>query len=152
MKDLNRLCREAAPYLLSLLRIMSALLLLQHGTQKLLDFPARAAGRAAPEFLSLIWWAGAIELVGGVLLAVGLFSRPVAFILSGELAFAYFIGHAGRGFFPILNAGELAALYCFVFLYLAAAGPGPWSLDRLVSERRDDAVTPAAVPTDLDRA
>jgi putative oxidoreductase len=152
MSSLDRLGRVAAPYLLSVLRIMSALLLLQHGTQKLLDFPARAAGRAAPEFLSLVWWAGALELGGGVLLAIGLFSRPVAFILSGELAFAYFIGHAGRGFFPILNAGELAALYCFVFLYLAAAGPGPWSLDRLLWERRDDVAAPRAVPSDLDRA
>jgi putative oxidoreductase len=152
MSSLERLGAAAAPHLLSVLRIMSSLLLLQHGTQKLLDFPARAAGRAAPEFLSLIWWAGAIELVGGILLAIGLFSRPVAFILSGELAFAYFIGHAGRGFFPILNAGELAALYCFVFLYLAAAGPGPWSLDRSMAERRDGVAVPRAVPSDLDRA
>jgi putative oxidoreductase len=152
MSSLERLGAAAAPHLLSVLRIMSSLLLLQHGTQKLLDFPARAAGRAAPEFLSLIWWAGTIELVGGILLAIGLFSRPVAFILSGELAFAYFIGHAGRGFFPILNAGELAALYCFVFLYLAAAGPGPWSLDRSMAERRDGVAVPRAVPSDLDRA
>jgi putative oxidoreductase len=148
MSSLDHFGRIAAPHLLSLLRVMSALLLLQHGTQKLLGFPARAAGRAAPEFLSLIWWAGAIELVGGILLAVGLFSRPVAFILSGELAFAYFIGHAGRGFFPILNAGELAALYCFVFLYLAAAGPGPWSLDRVLWRRHGDLATPEAVHTD----
>jgi putative oxidoreductase len=147
MSSLDRLCRDAAPHLLSLLRIMAALLLLQHGTQKLLDFPARAAGRAAPEFLSLIWWAGAIELVGGILLAVGLFSRATAFILSGELAFAYFIGHAGRGFYPILNAGELAALYCFVFLYLAAAGPGPWSLDWLLWRRRGGVAASEVVHT-----
>src|SRR5205807_1342601 len=74
--------------------------------------------------------AGALELVGGALLLVGLFTRPVAFILSGEMAFAYFMAHAGQGFWPLLNRGELAALYCFVFLYLAAAGGGPWSLDR----------------------
>lgn len=147
MSSIERLGAAAAPHLLSVLRIMSALLLLQHGTQKLLDFPARAAGRAAPEFLSLLWFAGALELVGGILLAIGLFSRPVAFILAGELAFAYFIGHAGRGFFPILNAGELAALYCFVFLYLAAAGPGPWSLDRVLWRRHGDLATPESVHT-----
>jgi putative oxidoreductase len=137
MSNIERMARNAAPHLLSLLRIMAALLLLQHGTQKLLGFPPMAAGRAAPEFMTMIWFAGAIELVGGTLLALGLFSRTTAFILSGELAFAYFIGHAPRGFFPIVNAGELAALYSFVFLYLAAAGPGPWSLDRLMGNRRD---------------
>jgi putative oxidoreductase len=122
--------------MLSVLRIVSALMLLQHGTQKLLDFPARAAGRAAPDFLSLLWFAGAIELVGGILLAIGLFSRPVAFMLSGQMAFAYWSSHGPRGVFPLLNGGELAALYCFVFLTLAAAGPGPWSLDRLLSGGR----------------
>src|SRR5215208_3155645 len=120
MSNVERMARDAAPHLLSLLRIMAALLLLQHGTQKL---------------LGLYWFAGMIELVGGVLLALGLFSRTTAFILSGELAFAYWMGHAPRGFLPIVNAGELAALYCFVFLYLAAAGPGPWSVDRLLSNR-----------------
>ncbi len=139
MSSLERLACSAAPHLLSLLRIMAALLLLQHGTQKLLGFPPMPPGRSAPEFLTLIWFAGAIELIGGVLLAIGLFSRATAFILSGELAFAYWIGHAPRGFFPILNAGELAALYCFVFLYLAAAGPGPWSVDRLLSGREREA-------------
>ena len=135
MSTLERLARDAAPHLLSLLRIMAALLLLQHGTQKLLGFPPMPPGRSAPEFLTLIWFAGVIELIGGVLLAIGLFSRATAFILSGELAFAYWIGHAPRGFLPIVNAGELAALYCFVFLYLAAAGPGPWSVDRLLNRR-----------------
>jgi putative oxidoreductase len=137
MSSLDRFCRDAAPHLLSILRIMAALLLLQHGTQKLLGFPPLPPGRSAPEFLTLIWFAGAIELVGGVLLAIGLFSRATAFILSGELAFAYWLSHASRGFYPILNAGELAALYCFVFLYLAAAGPGPWSLDRLLWRQYD---------------
>ena len=117
---------------------MAALLLLQHGTQKLLGFPPMPPGRSAPEFLTLIWFAGVIELVGGILLAVGLFSRTAAFILSGQLAFAYWIGHAPRGFFPIQNTGELAALYSFVFLYLAAAGPGPWSIDHVVSRRNRD--------------
>jgi putative oxidoreductase len=142
MSSLDRLCRDAAPHLLSMLRIMAALLLLQHGTQKLLGFPPLPPGSSGPEFLTLIWFAGVIELVGGVLLALGLLSRATAFILSGELAFAYWIGHAPRGFYPILNAGELAALYCFVFLYLAAAGPGPWSLDRLLWRGRSGVAAP----------
>ena len=137
MSSLDRLCRDAAPHLLSLLRVMAALLLLQHGMQKLLGFPPLPPGRSAPEFLTLIWFAGIIELIGGVLLAIGLFSRATAFILSGELAFAYWLSHASRGFYSILNAGELAALYCFVFLYLAAAGPGTWSLDRLLWRQYD---------------
>lgn len=118
------------PELLSVLRIMSALLLLQHGTMKHLNFPAGPMNNAAIASLSGI--AGLIELVGGLLLLVGLFTRPVAFVLSGLMAAAYFIAHAPRDFFPILNGGELAALYCFVFLFLAAAGGGPWSLDRAV--------------------
>ena len=138
MSNVDRMARDAAPHLLSLLRIMAALLLLQHGTQKLLGFPPMPPGRSGPEFMTLIWFAGAIELVGGVLLALGLFSRTTAFILSGELAFAYWMGHGPRGFFPILNGGELAALYSFVFLYLAAAGPGPWSVDRMISGRRNN--------------
>jgi putative oxidoreductase len=117
-----------APRLLSILRIMSGLLLLQHGTGKLLKFPA---GAVPPTFnlMSMPGYAGIIEFVCGILLVIGLFSRPAAFIASGMTAVAYFMIHAQRGFFPILNGGELAALYCFVFLYLAAAGPGPWSID-----------------------
>ena len=117
------------PQLLSVLRIMSALLLLQHGTTKHLGFPPGPMNDV--ETFSLGGIAGLFELVGGVLLAIGLWSRPVAFVLSGLMAAAYFIGHAGRGFYPLLNGGELAALYCFVFLYLAAAGPGPWSVDAM---------------------
>ena len=117
-----------APRLLSILRIMSGLLLLQHGTGKLLKFPA---GVVPPTFSlnSMPGYAGIIELVCGILLAIGLFSRPAAFIASGMTAVAYFMVHAPQGFYPILNRGELAVLYCFVFLYLAAAGPGPWSID-----------------------
>jgi putative oxidoreductase len=96
---------------------------------KLLSYPAPFPRPV--ELFSLIGLAGVLELFGGALLLVGLFTRPVAFILSGEMAFAYFMAHAPRGFWPILNGGELAALYSFVFLYLAAAGGGPWSLDRL---------------------
>lgn len=117
-----------APRLLSILRIMSGLLFLQHGTAKHLKFPTIPMFAKLEPF-SLPGIAGYLELVGGVLLILGLFTRPTAFILSGLMAVAYFIGHAGRGFYPILNQGELAILYCFVFLYLAAAGPGPWSID-----------------------
>ncbi len=117
-----------APRMLSVLRIMSALIFLAHGTQKLLGFPAHPN---PPAMWSLSWTAGLIELVGGVLLALGLWTRPVAFILSGEMAFAYFIAHAPRSFFPVLNGGDAAILYCFVFLYMAFAGGGPWSLDAL---------------------
>ncbi len=124
--------RFLAPWtsqLLSALRVMSGLLFLQHGTTKYLNVPVSQMNNASP--LTLGGFAGILELVGGVLLVLGLFTRPVAFVLSGLMAAAYFIAHAPQGFFPLLNGGELAALYCFVFLYLAAAGGGTWSLDRL---------------------
>ena len=117
------------PVLLSVFWIMAALLILQHGTTKILDFPAGPMNGAALTSLSGI--AGVIELVFGALLAVGLFSRLSAFLLSGLTAAAYWIAHAPQGVYPLLNGGELAALYCFGFLYLAAAGPGPVSLDAL---------------------
>jgi putative oxidoreductase len=128
--NLDALATAWAPRLLSILRIMSGLLLLQHGTGKLLKFPG---GVVPPTFNlnSMPGYAGFIELICGVLLIIGLFSRPAAFIASGMTAVAYFMVHAPQGFFPILNRGELAVLYCFVFLYLAAAGPGPWSLDAM---------------------
>jgi putative oxidoreductase len=129
-----------SPRLLSVLRIMSALLFLAHGTQKILGFPPMAGGRPMPDILTLSWTAGVLELVGGGLLALGLFTRPVAFVLAGEMAFAYFIGHAPRSFFPVLNGGDAAILYCFVFLYLAAAGPGPWSLDAMRAGRSEAAL------------
>jgi putative oxidoreductase len=122
------LAAEWAPRLLGLLRIVAALIFLEHGTQKLFGFPARASGMG-PELFSMYWFAGALEIVGGVLLLLGLFTRPTAFVLSGEMAFAYFISHAPRNFFPALNGGDAAILYCFVFLYMAAAGGGAWSLD-----------------------
>lgn len=125
--DLARFADSWSPRLLSVLRMVSALLFLQHGTAKLLKFPHVAAFDKV-QFFSLLGLAGAIELVGGVLLLLGLFTRPVAFILSGQMAVAYFMAHAQQSPYPILNKGELAALYCFVFLYLAAAGGGPWSL------------------------
>ncbi|KQP92680.1 MULTISPECIES: DoxX family protein [unclassified Methylobacterium] len=118
-----------APRLLSVLRIMSGLLFLEHGTQKLFGFPARMGGGPAPDLLSLPGIAGGLELVGGTLIVLGLFTRPVAFLLSGQMAVAYFLAHAPKSPFPALNGGDAAILFCFVFLYLVAAGPGPWSLD-----------------------
>jgi putative oxidoreductase len=115
--------------LLSVLRIVAALLLMAHGTQKLFAWPTDEPESTVP-LLSLMGVAGVLETFGGLLLALGLFTRPVAFLLAGEMAVAYFMAHAPRGFWPILNRGELAALLCFVFLYLAAAGGGPWSLDQ----------------------
>jgi putative oxidoreductase len=123
------LLRPYSSQLLSVLRIMAGLLLLQHGTTKYLNFPVGPMNNASPMTMSGV--AGLIELIGGALIVVGLFTRPAAFIISGMTAVAYFYAHAPAGFFPILNRGELAALYCFVFLYLAAAGGGAWSIDRL---------------------
>lgn len=122
--------RPYAPQLLSVLRFMSGLLLLQHGTTKYLNIPVGPMNNASP--MTMIGAAGIIELVAGALLVLGLFTRPAAFIASGMCAVAYFYAHAGRSFFPILNGGELAVLYSFTFLYLAAAGAGPISLDRLI--------------------
>ena len=118
-----------APRALSILRIVAALIFMEHGTWKLLGFPP--AEGPQPELLSLSGVAGVLELFGGALLVLGLFTRPVAFVLSGEMAFAYWIAHAPRSFFPLLNDGDAAILYCFVFLYLAAAGGGAWSLDNV---------------------
>ena len=120
-----------APRLLSILRIVAALIFLLHGTQKILGFPPMAGGGAMPAAFTLSWTAGMLELVLGALLLLGLFTRPAAFIASGEMAFAYFIAHAPRNLYPTLNGGDAAILYCFVFLYIAAAGAGPWSLDAL---------------------
>ena len=122
-------------YLRSLLRIVAALLFMAHGTQKLFAWPIDEPRDPAP-LLSLMGVAGVLETFGGALLLLGLFTRPVAFLLAGEMAVAYFMSHAPRGFWPILNGGELPALYCFVFLYLAAAGGGPWSIDAARSRRQ----------------
>jgi putative oxidoreductase len=118
-----------SPYVLSLLRIVAALLFLEHGLAKLFGFPAASSMPAA---FTLHWFAGLIEVAGGALLAVGLFSRFAAFIMAGEMAFAYFLGHAPHDFFPLLNRGDSAILFCFVFFYIVFAGPGPVSLDALV--------------------
>jgi putative oxidoreductase len=124
----DRFLAPWTPQLLSVLRIVSGLLLLQFGTAKILKFPAHEYFQSV-EIASLYGIAGLIELAGGALLVAGLFTRLVAFILAGEMAFAYFLDHAPHSFFPIVNDGTLAVLFCFVFLYLAAAGPGAWSID-----------------------
>ena len=123
-----------APRLLSILRIVAALIFMAHGTQKLLGFPV--SGNPGPAAFSLPWIAGVFELFGGALLVPGLFVRPVAFLLSGLMAVAYWIAHAPKSFFPVLNGGDAAILYCFVFLFIAAAGGGAWSLDRILRSRR----------------
>ena len=115
------------PRILSILRIVAGLLFLQHGLVKIFSFPMAFPSPVAT--FSMLWFAAAIEIVGGILLILGLFSRPVAFILAGEMAFAYFIGHQPRALYPIQNGGNLSILYCFVFFYLFFAGPGPWSID-----------------------
>lgn len=133
-----------APYLRSVLRVVAALLFMQFGTAKLFAFPAAIMPGGAPAPLaSLPGVAGTLETFGGALLLVGLFTRPVAFLLSGEMAVAYFIGHAPHGFWPVLNQGHPAILFCFVWLYLSSAGPGPISVDALLARRRGGS---AAIP------
>ena len=150
MADQNSFTATWTPRLLSVLRIIAAFMLMQHGAQKLFGYPAapppppqqqvvqqtgQQQQQQAPQRPSslppLMLVAAVLEFFGGLLLLLGLFTRPVAFILSGLLAVAYFMAHAPQGFWPVLNKGELAALYSFVFLFLAAAGGGAWSVDRL---------------------
>jgi putative oxidoreductase len=116
-----------SPYALGLLRIVAAVIFFEHGTQKLFGFPERAGG--GPALFSMFWFAGALEIIGGALLAIGLFVRPTAFVMSGLMAAAYWIAHAPRSPFPVLNGGDAAILYCFLFLYLVFAGPGAFALD-----------------------
>jgi putative oxidoreductase len=125
-----------APRLLSVLRVIAAFLFMQHGAQKLFGLLGARPG-GPPPLLSQMWFAGVLEFFGGLLLLFGLFTRPVAFILSGMMAVAYFQAHAPQGFWPVQNRGELAALYCFAFLYLSAAGGGPWSLDSVLRRGKD---------------
>ena len=126
---MDRLLASFAPHMLSVLRITAALTFLSHGTVKLLGFPD--VGRPGPGMFALSWFAGVLELLGGLMLLLGVFTRPVAFVLSGMMAFAYFISHWPRGITPISNGGEAAYLFCFLFLYIACAGGGPWSLDSM---------------------
>ena len=129
--------KDWSPELLSVLRIIVAFLFFQHGAAKWFAFPAAVMpGGGVAAVASLPWFAGVIETIGGAFMLLGLFTRPVAFILAGEMAVAYFIGHAGHGFWPTLNQGEPAVFYCFTYLYFSAAGGGPWSLDALLARRR----------------
>jgi putative oxidoreductase len=121
------------PQMLSILRIVVALLFMEHGMAKLFGFPHGPS--PMPALGSLLWAQGVIELVGGALLAIDLFSRIVAFILAGDMAVAYFMAHAPKAFFPTINGGDAAVLYCFVFLALVVAGPGVWSMDRVTQPR-----------------
>ncbi|MFC4174237.1 DoxX family protein [Microvirga sp. GCM10011540] len=123
-----------APRLLGILRIVAALIFMEHGTQKLFGFPA--SSNPTPALFSLMGFAGVLEVVGGAFLLIGLFTRPVAFVLSGMMAVAYWMAHAPRSIYPVLNGGDAAILYCFVFLFMAAAGGGAWAVDNLRTGRR----------------
>jgi len=127
---------DYAPYVRSVVRIVVALLFFEHGLSKLFGFPSPHM----PDPFTLNWFAGAIEFIGGALLVAGLFTRPAALIMSGEMAFGYFLSHAPRGFFPQLNGGDAAILYCFIFLYFVFAGAGPWSLGAWLNARRASGV------------
>jgi putative oxidoreductase len=136
MSKSDSCCEKWSPYLLSLLRVVIAVLFMCHGGQKLLGYPAATQGTVPP--FSLPGISGILELFGGLFVLLGLFTRPVAFILSGEMAVAYFMVHFRQGWWPIQNKGELAVIYSFAFLYLSAAGAGPLSLDALRKPRQPD--------------
>lgn len=135
-----------SPRVLSVLRIMTGLLFVEHGLQKLLGFPVPV--NQVPPLMTLPGFAGVFELVGGALMVIGLFTRAVAFVLSGVMAVAYFYAHAPRTFFPVNNGGDAAILYCFVFFYFVFAGAGPWSVDAM----RQRAAASSEVGRDSDRA
>jgi putative oxidoreductase len=135
MDMINTTFARFEPQVHSIFRIVTGLLLFQFGVAKLLKFPAGTMFDKVQPF-SLFWYAGSIELVLGGLLILGLYSRLVAFVLCGEMAFAYFIEHAPRNFIPLVNGGENAIMFCFACLYLACAGGGPWSLDAVLGKKR----------------
>ncbi len=135
MKDRTDFFAVWQPRILSVLRVVVALLFMEHGTMKLLGYPPSEMFKGLQLF-SLLGFAGMLELFGGALLVIGLFTRATAFILSGEMAVAYFMVHAPRGFFPVLNQGELAVLYCFIFFYFATAGGGLWSVDQALQHSK----------------
>ena len=133
--NLSRL-RSFQPYALSIMRMGIGYMFTAVGTNALFGFPPNAAGKVTPtHFGTMVWYGGVCETFGGALVILGLLTVPVAFLLCGEMAVAYFYAHAPRGFFPILNGGEAAILYCFVFLYLFFAGPGPWSIDAMMKRK-----------------
>ena len=125
-----------ASYLQSMLRIVAAFMFLQAGTMKLFGWPMAMPGGGSLPVMSQMWIGAVLEVVGGALLILGLFTRPVAFLLAGEMAVAYFQFHAPQSFWPIVNQGQPAVLYCFIWLFFSAAGAGPWSLDALMAKRR----------------
>jgi len=135
MIDWQKIQTSWSPRLLSIMRIVVSFLFMAHGAQKILGFPSNQPFPKFPTF-SLLWTAGMLELFGGFFLFAGIFTRRIAFVLAGEMAVAYFKAHAPAGLWPLLNHGELAVLYCFVFLYLMIAGGGVWSVDALLSKRR----------------
>jgi len=130
MTSLHARLDQARPYILSILRIVIALLFLEHGLQKFFGFPS-----AGPPMRPLLYVQGAIEIVGGIFLLIGAYTRVVAFILAGDMAVAYFIAHFPRSFFPAVNGGDAAVLYCFAFFYIVFAGGGPWSVDHIAFKR-----------------
>ena len=130
MAAIEARCSRWSQWLLSILRIITGFLFFEHGAMKLFGFLA-PPNMPLPHLFSLIGLAGVLEFFGGLAILLGLYTRPVAFILSGQMAVAYFMAHAPGGFWPVQNKGEVAVLYCFIFLFLAAAGGGPLSLDRL---------------------
>jgi putative oxidoreductase len=145
LADQTRLRATWEPRMLSVLRIVSGLLFVEHGLNKFFGFPPGTQQRAYDLFTLVPGLAGILETFGGILLILGLFTRPVAFMLSGEMAFAYFMAHQPRAIYPYSNGGTLAVLYCFVFLYLFVAGGGEWSLDRVL--RRGATLTTRATAT-----
>jgi putative oxidoreductase len=133
------------PRMLSILRIMVGLLYMEHGLAKIVGFPLQPNHKAYALFTLVPGLQGLLELLGGLLLALGLFTRIVAFVLAGNMAVAYFMAHVPRGFFPLLNGGELAIVYCFVFLYLWIAGGGAWSIDRSLMPASEATVSSSGV-------
>lgn len=131
--DLKHLETTWAPRVLAVLRIVTAVLFMEHGAQKLLGFPP--SEWPMPDVFTLLWFAGFLELVGGFFVLIGLFTRPVSFVLSGQMAFAYFLAHAPKSFFPALNGGDAAILFCFIFLYFAVVGGGAFSVEGVRSGR-----------------
>jgi putative oxidoreductase len=125
MRSLYVSLDKGRPYILSIVRIVVALLFVEHGLQKYFGFPS-----AGPPMRTLLYVQGVIEIVGGIFLLVGVYTRMVAFVLSGNMAVAYFMAHSPRSFFPAVNGGDAAVLFCFIFLYIFFAGGGPWSLDQ----------------------
>src|SRR5215471_17227669 len=143
MSDIATLRLAWEPRMLSILRIIVGLLYMEHGLAKILDFPHQPTHAPYALFTLNPGLQGLLELVGGLLLALGLFTRAIGFILAGNMAVAYFMVHGPRGFFPLLNGGELAIVYCFVFLYFWLAGGGEWSLDRLRAPASASALSPS---------